>query len=519
MAQPRSRHDRRRRGVRMSLLALILVAAWLAMGLWQRHKPLPEGVDVAWPMRQAGDVQLLVDETWYDAEGRAHQHQAIFDEALSMIAQAQRLIVLDMFLFNDFAGNADGEGMRALSSELSEALIRQKHQHPELVARVITDPINTLYGALMPEHLARLREAGVELVITDLSRLRASNPLWSGLWHLGLNRLGNEQGGGWLPNPLGPGQVTLRSYLSMANFRANHRKNLVVDQGDSWAGLVTSANPHDASSRHDNVALRFSGQAALDLLASERLLVNWSGGADSPSAGWSLSDQWPEASAVQARGVTVSETKDGAADASLRILTEAAIRDALLSRIKQARIGDRLDIAVFYFSHRPLIEVLKAASARGVAVRVLLDPNREAFGMQKSGIPNRPVAAELADAGLEVRWCLTQGEQCHGKLLLYRETIGSGAMPSGAEPSRAAMILGSANFTRRNLDNLNLETSVELVGDQYTAAIEEAIVLFERHWFSSETRRTSLPLSSTAEVSQWARWRYRLMEASGLSTF
>lgn len=502
----------------LKVLLLSVATAWLIMGVWQRYKPLPDGVGAAWPVRQAVDAELLVDETWYDAEGRAHHHQTIFDAALRMIGQAQRLIVLDMFLFNDFAGRTDGEaddkGVRALSSELSEALIRQKRLHPELVVRVITDPINTLYGALMPEHFVRLREAGVELIITDLPKLRASNPLWSGLWHLGLDRLGNAQGGGWLPNPLGPDRVTVRSYLSMANFRANHRKTLVVDHGDSWSGLVGSANPHDASSRHSNVALRFGGQAALDLLASERALTRWSSAADLPQAG-----RWPEASAWHVRAAPHNETRQAAADASLRILTEAAIRDALLSRVGKAGSGDRLDIAVFYLSHRPLIEALKAASARGVAVRVLLDPNREAFGMQKSGIPNRPVAAELAEAGVEVRWCLTRGEQCHSKLLLYRQTVGSGAMPSGAAPSRAAMILGSANFTRRNLDNLNLETSVELVGDQYTPAIDAATGLFERQWFSSEARRTSLPLSSAAGAGHWAYWRYRLMEATGLSTF
>ena len=498
MPQPRKRQDRCRRRKRIMLLALLLIiAAWLAMSFWQRHKPLPEGVGVAWPMREANDIQLLVDETWYDAEGQRHYRQAIFDEVLGMIGQARRLIVLDMFLFNDFAGKAGNEGMRALSSELSEALVAQQRRHPNMTVRVITDPINTLYGALMPEHLARLKEAGVALTLTDLPRLRASNPLWSGLWHLGLNRLGNDQGGGWLPNPLGQGQITLRSYLSLANFRANHRKTLVVDHGDGWAGLVTTANPHDASSRHGNIALRFTGPAALDLLASERSLIGWSGSAEGG---------WPE---TPTPPTTADKAPENVTGARLRILSEAAIRDALLNRIAHADNRDRLDIAVFYLSHRPLIKALKAASARGVAVRVLLDPNREAFGMQKGGLPNRPVAAELAESDIEVRWCLTQGEQCHTKLLLHRERNGLGA----------AMILGSANFTRRNLDNLNLETSVELTGNQQTPAINKAAALFERRWFSTASRRTSLPLSSSGDVSQWMRWRYRLMEATGLSTF
>lgn len=516
MARPGKRQDRHRRGGRVIVLTalLVLAIAWLAMGYWQRHKPLPEGVGVAWPVRHVSDAQLLTDETWYDAQGQQHRRQAIFDEALAMIAQAQRLIVLDMFLFNDFAGNAEAQDMRNLSSELSDALIAQKRQYPDMVVRVITDPINTLYGALIPDHLERLRQAGVELIITDIAQLRASNPLWSGLWHLGLDRLGNTLGGGWLPNPLGPGKITLRSYLAMANFRANHRKTLVVDQGDDWAGLVTSANPHDASSHHGNVALRFQGPAALDLLASERALAGWS-----QSTGVMPADQWPSASAATARYAIDLETQQEAVQASLRILTEAAIRDALLNRIEHAGPGDQLDMAIFYLSHRGVIDALKSASGRGVAVRVLLDPNQQAFGMQKSGIPNRPVAAELADAGVEVRWCLTRGEQCHSKLMLYREMANLDEIPSGAGRGQAVMILGSANFTRRNLDNLNLETSVELIGNQLTPAIDQATELFERRWYSSDTRRTSLPLSAAGDDSRWARWRYRLMEATGLSTF
>lgn len=516
MPQPASSPTRPPRRGRVILLmaGLVGLVAWVAMGYWQHTKPLPEGVGVAWPVRHVSDAQLLIDETWYDAQGQQQRQQTIFDELLAMIGQARKLIVMDMFLFNDFAGNADAHDMRDLSDEISTALIEQKRQYPDMAIRVMTDPINTLYGALMPDHLERLRQAGIELIVTDLGELRASNPLWSGVWHLGLDRLGNSMGKGWLPNPLGRGQVTLRSYLAMANFRANHRKTLVVDQGDDWVGLVSSANPHDASSHHGNVALRFHGPAALDLLASEGAVAGWS-----QTAATEPDEQWPAASAMTERYRVRPETRHESTQPSLRILTEAAVRDALLSRIQDAGPGDQLDIAVFYLSHRDLIGALKAASARGVAVRVLLDPNQHAFGRQKGGIPNRPVAAELAAAGVEVRWCMTRGEQCHSKLMLYRHTAVIDAMPSGAEPAPAVMILGSANFTRRNLDNFNLETSVELVGNQLTPAIDRATDWFERRWFSSDARRTSLPLSAAKDDSMWARWRYWLMETTGLSTF
>ncbi|SFU31847.1 phospholipase D family protein [Halomonas korlensis] len=471
-------------------IAAVLLVAWVAVGIWQRYKPLPDGVGQAFPARPAEEVRFLADETWYDASGRRHANRQIFDEILGLIGQAQRLIVLDMFLYNDFAGAAEDEGFRPLSAELTTALIEQVHRYPELQAVVITDPLNTLYGGLTLQHFEALRAAGVAVVVTDLTQLRASNPLWSGIWHLGPRWLGNSESNGWLPNVLGPGKVTLRSYLALLNFNANHRKTLVVDRGEGWAGLVTSANPHDASSLHGNVALRFEGPAALDLLASERAVADWSG--------------------VDLAGPVPPEDAGGPLEqARLQVVTEGAIREALLDAIAASGPGDRLDVAVFYLAHREVIEALIAARARGTAVRVLLDPNRDAFGLDKDGIPNRPVAQELVDAGIAVRWCLTQGEQCHSKLLLRRSANGG----------EAEMILGSANFTRRNLDNLNLETSVRLQGRAEFRALRDAADFFERRWLSTPTQITSEPFSAYQETGSWKRLRYRVMEATGLSTF
>ncbi|MFY0990468.1 phospholipase D-like domain-containing protein [Halomonas sp. C05BenzN] len=470
-------------------IVTLLLVAWIAMGTWQRFKPLPEGIGEAWPERPAESVRFLADETWIDGSGERQARREIFDELLALVGQARRLVVLDMFLFNDFAGNADGEAFRPLSTELTDALVRQKRRHPDLEAVVITDPLNTLYGGLELDHLEALRRAGVTVVLTDLNRLRASNPLWSGVWHLGPRWLGNGSEGGWLPNALGPGRVPLRSYLALLNFNANHRKSLVVDQGDGWVGLVTSANPHDASSLHGNVALRVEGGAALDLLDTERPVAGWSG--------------------VSLPAPRAAEAGVPAHGARLQVLTEGAIRDALVAAVGRARSGDRLDIAVFYLSHRGVIEALLAAHGRGVDIRVLLDPNRDAFGLEKGGIPNRPVARELHDAGIHVRWCATRGEQCHSKLLLRRP----------ATAGEAEMIIGSANFTRRNLDDLNLETSLRLIGPVDTPALSEAGAFFERRWHSTPDKVTSEPFAVHGDATAWQRLRYRVMEATGLSTF
>ncbi len=482
---PARNRPRGRRVLRLILLALLV--AWIGMAVVHRYKPLPPGIGVAMPVRAADAVTFLADYTWLDPGGGRRIDHRIFDRVLERIGAARQLVVLDMFLFNDFAGNADGPDMRPLSDQVEDALIERLAEVPGLRAVLITDPINQLYGGIESERLERLRRAGVEVVVTDLARLRDSNPAWSGFWRLCCRWAGNSDDGGWLPNPVGPGKVSLRTWLRLVNFKANHRKTLVADSPAGWAGLVTSGNPHDASSAHGNVALEFIGPAALDLIVTEASVAAFSG--------------------APLQGLPEARPPAPVAGVEIQVLTEAAIRDAALAAIDAAGRGDRVDLAIFYLSHRGVIRALKRAAARGAIVRVLLDPNRDAFGAEKSGIPNRPVARELVDAGIEVRWCATRGEQCHSKFL---QVVGD---------RRAELIAGSANFTRRNLDNLNLETNVRLAGPVTYPALSAAAAYFERRWTNEGGRIHSRPYAEFAEDSRLRYWRYRLMEFSGLSTF
>lgn len=480
------RRRRRRR------VLLVVLAVYLASALWQAGKPLPPGVSAAMPLRPAADVAVLADLTWTDAEGMRRSEQTIFDEVLRLIGQARRLVVLDQFLFNDFGGAAR-DGLRPLSRELADALVARHAAVPGLRVVVITDPINTVYGGLASGHLQRLQRAGVDVVITDLDRLPASNPAWSGLWHLCCAWAGNSDRHGWLPSPFGAGRVTLRSWLALLNFRANHRKTLVVDHGDDWVGLVGSGNPHDASSRHGNLAVRFTGAAALDLLATEQAVAAFSG---RPLPGLPLPPPPPP---------TGTDIGDRAA---VQVLTEGRIGAALLAAVDATAAGDAIAIDVFYLAHRPLIARLVAAHERGVGIRVLLDPNRDAFGRVKGGVPNRPAGAELARAGIAVRWCDTRGEQCHSKAMLVDHRDG-----------RTELIAGSANFTRRNLDDLNLETSVRVLAHRDHPAMAQARRIFERRWHNTGGQAFSLPFAAYDDDDLGKRLRWRLGEATGLSTW
>ena len=468
-----------------ALILGMVALGYLSSAIYHIYKPLPEGLDYTGKLRHA-NVKFLADKTYLDAEGKQQQEHQIFNQILKLIDEAQTTIILDMFLFNDEVGSSKISHDK-LTQNLTEALIVKKRMTPQIEIKVITDPINSVYGGIAPEHYRQLRQAGIEVIETDLTALRASNPLWSGFWYLCCQGVGNNAEKGWLPNPFGDEKITLRSYLSLFNFKANHRKTVVVDTLEGWKTLVTSMNPHDGSSHHSNVALMVTGNTAIDVLKTEQAVGRMSKG-DIPV-------------------VIVGEFEEAKEFPQAQVLTEKAILDATLKLIETAKSGENIDLAMFYLSEREIVKELIAAKQRGVNVKVLLDPNKDAFGREKNGIPNRQVASELNEAGVQVRWCNTQGEQCHSKMIIK----------SNAQQSE--MILGSANFTARNLKNYNLETNIRVVGNSSADVFKDAQRYFNTAWSNLDAKNMSVDYAQYADESKWKYGLYRFMEWSGLSTF
>ena len=492
LLQPDAQRPQRQRAVvpvlhgllRAQLLA-VLLGLLLGMGGCQSNRSLPDGVSFAGEAHPATDVRFLQDNTWVDEAGERHVDQEVFDAVMEIIAQAERLIVLDMFLFNPSQGPVP-ETTRALSSELTDALVRRKTERPAIEIVLITDPVNTLYGGLPSEQFEKLEQAGIAVVETDLTELPDSNPAWSILWRPFIQWFGNSPGG-ILPNPIGPGKVGFRSYFALFNFKANHRKTVLADQGDGFTAIVSSANPHDGSSAHRNAAIQFNGLAVQDLLDTEDAVLAFSG---APTVDESLD---------------IPATND---NLTVQIISEGKIGTAVLDAINQSQPGDEIRLMMFYLSDRRVIKALASAQERGVTMRLILDPNKDAFGREKSGIPNRPVAKELVKVGTPVRWCNTQGEQCHAKMILVDRVMGD-----------TVLISGSANFTRRNLMDYNLETDVAVRGAPDAEVLSDARQFFDAAWSNEDGRLYTLDYEAYAKSSWWQGFKYRFMEWSGISSF
>ncbi|MBU0681922.1 MAG: phospholipase [Proteobacteria bacterium] len=466
-----------------SLITAILVL-WLIATLAGCRRAMPGGLSMASPLLAADRLTFLTDLT-YLKEGELRCEQHILPEILSLIKTAESFIIIDIFLYNDLHDHSQNFPER--SKIMTQALLAAKKRRPRLRLWIISDPVNTGYGSYPNPFFQELEAAGASVVLTNLDRLPDSNLLYAWFWHL-MGKHFRGTGRGWLPSPFSPQapRFNLGGWLALFNFKANHRKIILTEK----AGLITSANSsHDASAAHSNIAFRFSGPLLVELLKSEQAVTALSG--------IRMEVDLPQAPASRAT------------DTQLQLLTEGKISEALLADLHACLPPATLWMAMFYLADRKVIAALLAAARRGVAIHLILDANREAFGRQKNGVPNRPVAAWLKkkSAGrIHIRWYDSHAEQFHPKLILV------------ASPERYLIMGGSANLTRRNIANYNLETCLRILSPPESILNQQVLSYFHRLW-NNEDGEFTVAYEKYADTSLLKYWQYQFQERSGLSLF
>src|SRR5262249_43340330 len=149
---------------------------------------------------------------------------------------------------------------------------------------------------------------------------------------------------------------------------------------------------------------------------------------------------------------------------------------------------------------------------RGVGVRRIHDHNETGSRGGPSGIPNQPVASELVSrsgGAIHVRWYRTHGEHFHGALLMIH----------GAR--EVWLTIGSAQFTRRSLDDYDLEAGVAIDMARSAPLAQQSLEYFDSLW----SNRASLGIEYTADFAAFANpaqsdyWLDRLMEGTGFAPF
>lgn len=479
-------------------LIVLLLSLWLVfLGCVHSTKALPEGIDYRSKGYCVGaeDIEFLVDLTYKNTAGETVHEQEIFDTIFTLIDNARKYILIDMFLFNSYQGKAE-TAYRRLCFELMTRLVEKKKRIPSIKIDFITDPVNNVYGGVKSNEIKLMRKAEINVIYTDLKKLRDSNLLYSPIWRMFIQWFGNSDRGGIFKHPFSedePG-ITLRSYLSLLNYKANHRKVVLADNREQWTTVITSANPHDGSSAHSNIALKITGNFCREVYIAEKSVAAFSRE--------KLHDIVFE---------YADRTNPGQTNCvSVYLVTEKKIQDELIRQLEGLGPGDRVLMAVFYLSDRDIIKELLRAAQAGVEVKIILDPSKDAFGREKNGIPNQPVANELMKKSrgkIKIRWYHTHGEQFHTKLTLVEKQNGT-----------AVAVLGSANLTRKNIENFNLELNVKVLGTSFSEVIREIKQYHDRVWYNKGGHYT-VDYEFYENRSLIKMFLYRLYESTGISTF
>lgn len=471
---------------------LIILILYVFVFLFNIIKPLPEGISIEGTIYNISDedIEFLYDLTYLNESGDKVLEQEIFKNVFSLIDNATKFIVIDMFLFN--TDYTEKEPYVKLTTIIKDKLIEKKKAYPNIQIYFTTDEINNFYGSYTSDEILTLRENGINVIITDLTKLRDSNPIYSAFWRIFFRPFGTS-GNGNFKHLLGNEnkKVTLRSILKLINTKANHRKVIVADNNNNIYSIITSANPHEASSAHSNIAFLIKEDIWRDLIKAEQAVADFSEGK------------------VSLRDTSFVSVEDGLKNIEVQLLTEGKIRSNLINDIDYTFKGESIDIAMFYLSDRKIINSILKASKRGVNIRLILDPNKDAFAREKNGIPNRQVAYELVEKSndkIKIRWYNTKGEQFHTKLIIIRKQ------------NKTIIYLGSANLTKRNIGNLNLEADVKISSPNDKKIVNEINLYFKRIW-ENENGNYTTPFEEYQDTSLFKYYLYRLQEFSGFSSF
>jgi hypothetical protein len=433
----------------------------------------------------------------------------IQDKLISMISGAKKTIVASWFLFDCMQPENLGAPVRDIVGEVTELLVKKATQPgmkitiildpinraytgriAPAVQRLLDAGINVFYSDLAQTppavrhtshpanrlllkldqaHFAgKTYESIRQPVVDDYEHIQAVisdsfiSPLIPALKNSDIakikERLKSDQpleiGGNKLQ--IDGQKFTLDTIYNILLLKANHRKLLVVDSGSDLEALVASANPHNPSIPSANSALSIKGDAARYVLEVMRNDIAHSiRTAEAQSSGsyqgrYALWSGKSPSRGMQWLNETIPQQKISAAASSAgvrgRFVTENQIAKAIMAMLADVRPEDEVRIQMFYLSEPAIIDaIVTAATKTRTPVRLILDPNKDAFNQIKDGTPNRQVAhymlqeAQKNGARLDIRWYDTHGEQNHAKVM------------SITGPGKNQIITGSGNWTGKNI--------------------------------------------------------------------
>ena len=201
----------------------------------------PLGINYESPIRETENAEFHYDLTYLDKDGNIQYDRNLWDATLKVVDNAKDYLIIEMFLFNDLY-NKDKEHFPEFAKEYTERLVKKQQENPNLKVYILADENNNFYGAFEHPFITSMKNAGINVIIVDIFKLKDTFPWYSPIWRTFIKPMGNPQNKGWITNFYGDmwPKLTIRNLLRALNVKADHKKVFLNEK----EVVVSSANIH-----------------------------------------------------------------------------------------------------------------------------------------------------------------------------------------------------------------------------------------------------------------------------------
>ena len=534
-------------------------------------KTPPLGVDYESPMRDSDNVEFHYDLTYLDKDGNIRYDRKIWDATYKVVDEAKDYLIVEMFLFNDIY-NKDKEHYPEFAKEYTRRLIKKKMENPDLKVYVLSDENNNLYGAFEHPFITEMKKAGIDVIVVDIFKLKDTFPWYSPIWRTLIEPHGNPQGKGWIGNFYGPmwPKLTLRNLLRALNVKADHRK-IFLNEGNV---VISSANIHDPSYFHENVAISANGEIVKDVLQGLKHVAEFSGGkididekqgnqinnsqignlveneknlvnnsiennfledenekkvreiekkkedfVEEETRRFAQTGKLPEKSQESNDkkqqddlkvGDVLTRFDDENNKYKLQFVTEAKIGEHLDKDIENTKAGDEILMGMYFLADRGVVDRLIKASNRGVKIRIIFDRSRDAFGMSTNGLPNKPVSKKLKKK--------TKNKIEIKWYFTNNEQYHTKITLIKKTDGNVIIQTGSANLIRKNIRGYIMDANFRILTNADSKLTRDIYTYFDRLWENKDGLFTvNFDDEPTTKAS--TDFMYKILDATQLGSF
>ncbi len=510
----------------------------------------PLGINYESPIRETENAEFHYDLTYLDKDGNIQYDRNLWDATFKVVDNAKDYLIIEMFLFNDLY-NKDKEHFPEFAKEYTERLVKKQKENPNLKVYILADENNNFYGAFEHPFITSMKNAGINVIIVDIFKLKDTFPWYSPIWRTFIKPMGNPQNKGWITNFYGDmwPKLTIRNLLRALNVKADHKKVFLNEK----EVVVSSANIHDPSYFHENIAIYTDGPIVKDVLHDLQLVAKFSDSeinVDDSNKETKSKIEMDLADKTKIRKDTmnignledknndminleenISDSKKNEKDEKeslslnsgkneitdtegktykIQYLTEGAIGKYLDADIDSLKSGDELLMGMYFLADRGIIDRLIKAANRGVKIRIIFDRSRDAFGMSTNGLPNKPVSKKLkkkTKGKIEIKWYFTNNEQYHTKITLMKKTDGS-----------VIINAGSANLIKKNIRGYIMDSNFRILTTQDSKISKDVYTYFDRLWENKDGLFT-INFDDEPTTSGFSDFMYKILDATQLGSF